>query len=565
MRLIRAGFVLNLAATSVFALQEGTTIQQQQQRVQIGERQEEKKAPELSTEQRRRAGKLLQDATANSADLSPAMRAYALSQIARAYSRTQPATVGAVLEDAFQATINIPQEERFKVDLQRDILRQLLPVNRAKVEELLPQAEPAARKDAMTALTDIYIREKKFEQAHDEVQQISQIDEFPYDVGTRLMLALPKDEAGTRQSVFSEALASYVTHTHKGFSFGGGDFGEMVVRFHNGLPSNQIVQAIDELLKQAKESDTGGAANIQLSSSGGNAAFGSAYEYRLFQLLPALREVDPGKAEALARDYQNVQALLNRYPNGQQSLDPGMGDTPSSGNQRSPMSFRVSRGSSSGSGAGSNGPGPGMENMAAIRQAVRQIEDLAHKDPAQALSQARALPLGNGRLSPRYDGFMAVIANTWKEKPSIARSALQEVVKSVDGLDPADKIDHYVDAARYYIKMEENEEAQKLLEKSTSLANDAIHQDANADNPNKALKAYWPSANSWRKIVQTANQISPDLPSQLLKEVADPEIKVLTQVDLAKSVVGAPNGQIIVAIQRGNQNSIMMSSDRDEQ
>jgi hypothetical protein len=552
MPLTRLSLALSLAATSLFALQDATTVQQQQ-RARGGERQEEKKTPELSTEQRRRAGKLLQDATANSSDLSPAMRAYALSQIARAYSRTQPAKVAAVLEDAFQATIAIPQEERFKVDLQRDILKQLLPVNRAKVEELLPQAEPRARKDVMSALTETYIREKKFDQARDEIQQIAQIDEFPYDVGTRLMLALPKDEAGLRQSIFSEALASYVTHTHK-VSFGRGDFGEMVVRFRNALPANQIIQAIDELLKQAKERD---AANIQLSSSGGSAAFGSYYEYRLFQLLPVLREVDPGKAEALARDYQNVQALLKQYPNGQQSLDPTMNDSPPAENQRSDLSFSVR--------TGRGGSGPPMGDEPTIRQAVRQIEDLSHKDPAQALSQARALPVRDGRIFPRRDGLQAVIANTWKDKPTIAKLALQELVKSADGLEPVDKVDHYVDAARYYIKMEDNEEAQKLLEKSQAFANEAIHQDANADNPNKALKAYWPSANSWRKIVQTANQISPDLPSQLIKEVSDPEIKVLTQVDLAKAVVGAPGGQVIVAIQRDKQNSIMMMDDRDEQ
>src|SRR5262249_14226781 len=412
MRLITVCFVLNLAAASLFALQEATTVQQQQ-RAQGGERQEEKKVPELSTEQRRRAGKLLQDATANSADLSPAMHAYALSQIARAYSRTQPAKVGAVLEDAFQAAIAIPQEERFKVDLERDILQQLLPVNRGKAEELLPQAEPQARKDIMSALTQMYIKEKKFDQAHDEIQQIAQIDEFPYGVGTRLMLALPRDEAGLKQSIFSEALASYVTHTHKRFSFGDGDFGEMVVRFHNVLPSNQIIQAIDELLKQAKDRDT---ANIQLSSSGGNAAFSSYYEYRLFQLLPVLRDVDPAKAESLARDYQSVQSLLKQYPNGQQSLDPPMGDTQTE-NQRSNVSFSVRTGGAGG------GPAPPMDNSANIRQTLRQIEDLAHKDPAQALSQARGLPLRD----PRRDALLSVVANSWKEKPMIARTALQEL------------------------------------------------------------------------------------------------------------------------------------------
>src|SRR5262249_519104 len=187
------------------------------------------------------------------------------------------------------------------------------------------------------------------------------------------------------------------------------------------------------------------------------------------------------KAESLARDYQSVQGLLKQYPNGQQSLDPTMGDTQPE-NQRSNVSFRVSS-------SGGRGLAPPMGNDANIRQAVRQIEDLAHKDPAQALSQARALPLHEGGSFPRRDAFMAVIANSWKEKPMIARLALQEVVKSADGLDPADRVDHYVDAARYYIKMESNEDAQKLLEKSTSLANDAVHQDANADNPNKALKA----------------------------------------------------------------------------
>lgn len=554
MRLVNIGLVLILGAIALLA-QEPTTVQQQQ-RALSGAAREEKKLPELSTEQRKRAGKLLQDATANSADLSPAMRAYALSQIARAYSRTQPAKVGATLEDAFQAAVAIPQEERFKVDLEKDILRQLLPINRAKAEELLPQAESRARKDIMSALAQMYTKEKKFDQAHEEIRQIAQIEEYPYDVGTRLMLALPKDEAGLKQSIFSEALASYVTHQHKGSSFGNGDFGEMVVRFHRILPSDQIVQAIDEMLKQAKESD---AANLQISSSAGNASFGSYYEYRLFELLPILRDVDPGKAESLARDYQNVQALLARYPNGQQSLDPAMDDSPPADNQRSDMSFSVR------SGTGRGGSAPPMGNEPTIRLAVRQIEDLSHKDPSQALSQARALPLRDGRMFPRRDGLQAVIANTWKDKPTIAKSALQEMVKSADGLEPADKVDHYVDAARYYIKMDENEEAQKLLEKCQSFANDAIHQDANADNPNKALKAYWPSTNAWRKIVQTANQISPDLPDQLIKEIGDPDIKVLTQVDLAKAVVGAPNGQVIVAVQRDKQNSIMMTDDRDEQ
>src|SRR2546421_1872523 len=143
-----------------------------------------------------------------------------------------------------------------------------------------------------------------------------------------------------------------------------------------------------------------------------------------------LRDVDPGKAEALARDYQSVQALLKQYPNGQQSLDPAMGDTPSE-NQRSDVSFSVRTGRS-----GGGGSAPPIGNDAQIRQTLRQIEDLSRKDPAQALSQARSLPLREGRSFSRRDALVSVTANSWKEKPAIAKSALQEIVKSADGLEP---------------------------------------------------------------------------------------------------------------------------------
>src|SRR2546423_2080034 len=292
---LRVCLLLGLTTASAYGLQDATTMQQQQ-RASRAERPEEKPAHELSTEQRKRANQLLKNATANTSDLSPAMRAYALSQLARAYSLTQPAKVPSLLEDAFQAALGMAPEERFKSDLEQDILSQLLPVDRAKAEELLPQAEPSARKSVMSTLTERYIREKKFDQAHDEIQQIAQIDEFPYGAAIKLMLALPKEEAGLKQSIFSEALASYVAHSHKN-RFSSGDFAEMVVRFHRILPANQIIQAIDEIFKQAKETDL----TVRVGSAGGNATFNSYYEYRLFELLPALRDVDPGKADDLLR------------------------------------------------------------------------------------------------------------------------------------------------------------------------------------------------------------------------------------------------------------------------
>ena len=112
-----------------------------------------------------------------------------------------------------------------------------------------------------------------------------------------------------------------------------GDLSGMVVRFWRHFPPELVLDAIDQILDHSKTDDT----QIALKASAGPdrtltikstvITFGSVYQYRLFELLPVLRELDPSKAEQLSNDPQ-VQAQLNKYPSGLQSLDPTVRDTP---------------------------------------------------------------------------------------------------------------------------------------------------------------------------------------------------------------------------------------------
>src|SRR2546430_12708327 len=83
-----------------------------------------------------------------------------------------------------------------------------------------------------------------------------------------------------------------------------------------------VREAIDELLKQARGGDS-----IVMNSSHATTTF-TAYQFRLFQLMPALKPIDPLHLAALMKEEPQTSELLTKYPQGQQSVDPWLRDTP---------------------------------------------------------------------------------------------------------------------------------------------------------------------------------------------------------------------------------------------
>ena len=65
-------------------------------------------------------------------------------------------------------------------------------------------------------------------------------------------------------------------------------------------------------------------------------------------------------------------------------------------------------------------------------------------------------------------------------------------------------------------------------------------RDTDSDDPNKAFKGTWPSADLWRKCVQVAAKISPALAEEIIGEIPDPEIAASEKVAFASSLIGQP-------------------------
>jgi len=116
---------------------------------------------------------------------------------------------------------------------------------------------------------------------------------------------------------------------------------------------------------------------VSLVAKGGDTAnLSSMYEVRLFQVLPILRELDWSRAEAMLRDNAAARANLQRFQTG----------------LLLPTLFSVHSGDSRSGEMQMN-----QQVQAQLRQGAEQVVEEAEKNPQQALSDALALPLSEGR------------------------------------------------------------------------------------------------------------------------------------------------------------------------
>ncbi|MBV9435713.1 MAG: hypothetical protein JOZ44_06655 [Acidobacteria bacterium] len=563
--LIMALFVFSLFATPQQINQQLNTVS-----APGGERPEKKAGKELTVDERKTAASLLKTSEAEARGLPADLRAYALLQVARGYSQIEPTKAPALLSDAFSATLVIaPDDKLAKESLQREILQQLLALDHNKVNEILPQAEEKPRSEITRELVRRDIRAKKLDEAADLIGQISRVSEFPYGEGTELMQAFPETESWRRSAVFAQALSSYASSEHKRAQLGDG-FSEMITANWRGLPPEQVEQAIDEVLKQAKNNQQD--ASVSLASDKGEQAnFASLYEFRLFQLLPILREINKGKAEDLLRDEQAVQGLLAKYPNGEDSLAPRPQDAsmkgPGAGRN---MSMMVRSKDHGGVGASAGPQLPQVDEGQAWQSQADRIVASAADDPKQALAQAQTLPLRanmlGGNFPLRAEAMRGIANSCLKSNPTVAKQAAADMVKALQDVD-AKQIQEMLEAAKLYLKLEDPASAKKVLESSVSKANELIKTDESSDDPNRAFKAYWPSAAAWQALLRIAERISPAYAQTTIADISDDEIRVLSRIALADELAGAPAGRVIIAENhgKGNRNMVRMSDSDDDQ
>src|SRR5215470_16501719 len=376
--------------------------------------------PEIKPESKEWCSQLRQ-AAARARGLDPGMRSYTLLLASQGLQKCAPQKVRGTLVDAFMASVALSDADAAKAVLQSSGLRELLRLDESTVAQLLAQADPKARAEIQGAMVERAVDTKDFDRGLSLLNQIPSDQDCPYAAAIQLILGLPAGHEAEKRAIFVTAIA----HDRENSSLGveGDDLSFIVVRFWRQFPPELVLDAIDQILDHRKTDNT----QISMNASSGPITFGNVYQY-LFELLPVLRELDPSKAEQLSNDPQ-VQAQLNKYPNGLQSLDPTVRDTPlRKGEEPGMQGVGVGRGAKV------------LQDLHSAEIYQRQANEIlkqAGDDPRQAIAKAGTLPVQAGHTVPRSETLLRIAQMGWKKNPSASKEALEQMADSLKKVDPA--------------------------------------------------------------------------------------------------------------------------------
>ena len=512
--------------------------------------------PKLTPAQERGL-RLLTAAEGEAAGLTPDMRAFVLWRASYAYVPVDPKKAESLAKQSFTATEAIedpPVKDQcgsigsagdIKSWIQERVLSEM--VQKAKIaqaEELLPQAVEPVRNHITTELIKHYIEKKNLAPAEALLTSLAEIEQYPFGAAGDLLLAMGPEQAADRMNIFNQALNNFEQHGSTQM-MGPVDMGTFVERTWTHVPSAVVLKALDKMLDEAKSKQSH--SHLSMASDKGSVSLNSTYELRLFQLLPVLEELDKDRADNLLRDNTAIQAQLAKYPKGMNSLT----------SQGNIYSYGITDDDSP---QAAQGVSQQQAAEQQIRQRMNDISKEGEKDPQQAVNDSLMLPLQDisQNSSPRAEALPMTARNAQKEKPSLARFALDEIVKVEDQLTPT-QLKGIADVPKIYFELGDEDDAKKALKAMVKAAERLYAHDTDAEDPNKAFKGTWPSADLWRRCVQIAGKISPALAEEIIGEIPDPEIAAAQKVAFASGLLGSTGEPMIVGDCRKNGSSYNVS------
>jgi len=422
-----------------------------------------------------------------------------------------------------------------KLVLERDIARSIVLLEPQRAKQVLQQIDPTLHTPILVSELASQEKEGQFVQALETLKLVTAQDEMPYPYAIRLMDNFKPEQSGELLGLFLAALASYRDHApHRQLK---DDFPLMLSRFWQRLPSEVVRQAIDEILKQAANSKE--EVDYSVVSDRSTSSFRSLYEYRLFQIMPVLREFNSSEA----RQYEE------KYP----VLASGSGtNAPAVGSANAPGAALADGPHFHPSGNLPNLMGSMLEQPAAEKLAAQS--DSGHID--EAISGAANIRDLNLRAQA-YEYIARVAA---KNQDSAVKGAVEGMLGAAEKLEPSEAFRYYATAVEIYMTINQVDDAKESLEAGLKVAGKLYKKDADVDDPNTAPKAFWPSTNAYSVLLRHAAVISHPWAISLLQGIEDPSIKVAAEIALAAGWLKAPTSPSTIMITKKNGNSMSLGS-----
>lgn len=493
---------------------------------------------EVSKEARAKAKELLDKAYDSVSAASPAVQVSALIHLAEDYQLVDSKKAVKCLDEAFAAAGALPSDsiEDTRVLMQSEIVKIAANLDLEKAISELRQITPPPngrydrRLEALDKIVAVLMQRKELGRAMQVVDGFSDSGGgYPYRAVGAILKAMPEDDP-VRGEIFAKATSAFSGKPDNAYL-------QVLARHWRTLPRGLVESAMKTVLAYVLERPEGGPMLSTFSSAKGAVSFDNRQDAELFDLMNIIQTVDSKRAAELLQQRPKLRLAVEQYPLGRQSLEGENGGG-------------VSQSMSQSGKDGKQDPRQAarMQIQAISRAKAGEAMAAASSDPQKALSLAEQIP--DSAVKART---LAMIARSASGKdPSAAKAMLDKCARLLDSVkEPMERVTAWDGMAEAAHNAQDDELAWAYVNRWLSDAADLYKNDSNADDPNRGLREYWPSTQTYRAVVyRTAAMFESDAEA-LLAKITDPDLQLLATVEMAHSLLGQDRTGYNINISKG--------------
>jgi beta-lactamase regulating signal transducer with metallopeptidase domain len=480
---------------------------------------------------REKARELLDSASKMVSSVQPQVRVAALLHLGDNYTLVDRKKAQEALEQAFTAAADLPSSGREdpRGQIQSMIVTRMADVSLTRAKQLVGQLPPASRDlpdpriPAVEKIVGLLLDRKEFDEAMELVETAGASGEYPFRAARLIFERLPDDD-GRRSQVFAAASAAFAGRPR-------GAFAEFLSRHYQAVPRPAAEAALQAVLNSIldRRDDTPTAANI--STSKGTASFSSRQDRELFDIMHVVKALDPKRADEILQKRPELRAAVERFPLGMDSMR---------GDQSEIIAISVRDGASRDPKADAE-----QQGLALASSRAAEAVQAARKDPQRALALAKTIPIP----AVQVGALGSIVRAAGDKDPATAKSVLDQVSRLLDDIKrPAERAQAWETLAEAAHRAKEEKRAWDALDRGLSDAAELYKQDTDAERGNEALREYWPSTQSFRRLLHKAASLFGPEAESLLVKISDPELALLARIEIARALLGRTSSATMVRV-----------------
>jgi hypothetical protein len=545
-------------------------------------------------ERRALARPLLLHAEEAASSADPDARAFLLYRTAGAWVDLDRARAAELYSKAFAVARGIVSDQ-VRPAIEYDILSDLLPLAPSTMLELIPQAAHEKQDFLYREAINYALSHKDVARAVKIFDQAAAAGFFFEPTAAGILTVIPESNTADRVHVFNSAMAAYKAQVFKAptpnappSQFKIWNASRLIAYFWQSLPAAQVLAGIDTVLDRAAEMDKlqpiGGAS---IGNSSKNLSYRKYVDIELFAVAPALKKLDPARANALLAEHPAVEEFLSRFPDGLPSFaagdlffrgngviprsQPVVMDTPTYATVEGAQASRLmslDMGLEFTIPLDLKGLGvlgamevwpPSPEATALLGTGKTCPPDVPHiLASADAVELIRKPPPCMGtciseEAFPRADLLNALAERcTYDPHKAAALPTLAALLAILPQI-PADRrVKYLANAADLYLRLGERDAAASTVKTGFELAATLLAQDKEPSRLQSLPKAVWPSAEVYRKMISLGVNANFEQMRAAVEAIPDADIRELERVMLARTLLGVPVTRYIVFYANGS-------------